>query len=202
MSEEKKAEIIDFIKKAGPKKKETSAPIHIVTNGNNNIVTGGSINGNININVKKIEKTEFTPGPNHIPSNVAKKIQDLVAKIAAKEEAGGMETKRAFAKWYKKIKDRYDVNTYLAIPEHLGAEAITWLQQQSRIKNSKIRKNDPAMWRKTQYASINAMARDLGLSKGEVYNLALTRLEKRVSSLTQLSDQNLEKLYIIIQSMK
>ena len=129
------------------------------------------------------------------------KIKDKIDNLAKKEIAAGMLPKKAYAIWWGTLKNRYDVTTYKEIPAHLGDEAISWLTQQAAIKRTKIRKNSKPMWRNELYKSIYAKAGELNLSKGEVYNIVYQRLGKRVSSLKQLGEQNLKKLYNIIRSM-
>jgi hypothetical protein len=207
-----KGEIIHLFNKAKSKGDEkdpdTEKPkrsTNISITGNNNITSGGDINisGDLNLSPRpKIERPQFTPGPQHIEAKQAKQIKDAVDNLVSKEEAGGMPRKKAYSKWWGVIKDRYEVSTYKEISYHLGDEALSWIKQQSAIKRTKIRRTDNTKWRNELYGAIWARARNLNLSKGEVYNIVYTNLEKRVSSLTQLGEQNLKKLHSIIMRIK
>jgi len=200
--DDKEKRLKAILNQAKPKKRRRKSP-SIKIKGDGNIVGDGNIlaGGDVNINTRKTVRHEFRPGPEHISEATAKKIQDLVANLVGKEEAGGMKRSQAFAKWYGLLKNRYNVTTYKAIPAHLGDEAISWLRQQSAIKRSKIRRNDTSKWRKELYTSIWARANELGMSKGEVYALVADRLGKRVTSLTKLGERSLKKLYHIIMSL-
>ena len=108
----------------------------------------------------------------------------------------------AMAKWWSKLKRTYDVPTYREIPQELGDDAIAWMKQEIARTRPKLRRSDNHSWRKELYAAIYARARELGISKGEVYSIVHDRLGKRVSSLKQLGEQNLKKLYNIMMAME
>lgn len=194
----KKGEIIDFLSAKAKKKDTQDIDNSIKVKGNNNNIAGRDIY----INKRDVTRTTFQPGDEHITQRQAKAIKDLVANLVMKEEAGGMDRARAFKKWWSVLKNRYAVTTYLAIPAHLGDEAISWLQQQSAIKRPKIRRGDNDAWRKELYKAIWARARQIGISKGEVYALALNHLGKRVTSLKQLREQNLKALHGIVMRQR
>lgn len=100
-----------------------------------------------------------------------------------------------------RIKRRYRVTSYTLIPAYLKDEAISWLQQQSAIKRSKISRNNNNLYRNELFTAIYARSNNLGLSKGELYNIVFNKFNKRVSSLTQLSDDSLRRLYQFIMSL-
>jgi hypothetical protein len=79
--------------------------------------------------------------------------------------------------------------------------APLYMKQQIAIMRPKLRRNDNPSWRNEHYAGIYARARQLGISKGEVYAIAFNRLGVQVVSLTKLGEQNLKKLYQIIMAM-
>ncbi len=199
--------VFNILKDAEPApKKEEASKTDISVSGQGNIVSGGDITIDKNIQIKHPSKTiirkEFTPGPEHISAEQAKKLKDIIDNLVKKEVAAGNQKRWAYAYWWGRLKNRYDVSTYKEIPARLGDEAVSWLKQQSAIKRSKIRRNDKTIWRKELYGAIWARSRQLNLSKGEVYNIVYERMEKRVSSLTQLGEQNLKKLYNIIMAKK
>ena len=197
-SKQKKSDILNEKQITPPK------PDQVNVVGNNNLVAGGDMNvqGGVHINTKKITRTKFQPGPEHITEQQGKKIYDTISNLANKEAAGGRVTiGEAKAKWFGMLYGRYQVSTYRAIERRFADEAISWLKQQAAINRPKIRRNNNQMWRNELYGAIYAKARELNMSKAEVYLIVHDRMEKRVSSLTQLNEQSLKKLYNIIMSM-
>lgn len=201
--DDKKAKVINIIKEATPKKPATprkkaapKATMSIV--GNGNIQAGRDVN----INKRETIRNEFTPGPEHITAAQARSLQKLVDKATEIEEKAGADRGKAFAKWWSLLKNQYNVPNYQAIPAHLGEHAIAWLKQRIAIMRPKLRRNDNASWRNEHYTGIYAKARELGISKGEVYAIAADRLGVRVTSLTKLGEQNLKHLYQIVMAMK
>lgn len=200
--DDKKAKVIDLLKEVEKRKtrKTTATKPSLSIVGNNNVQAGGDIY----INRRETIRNEFTPGPEHITAAQARKIQRLVEKAVTIEEAAGVyegNRKKLFAKWWKIVQNQYNVATYREIPAHLGDPAIAWLQQKVAILRPKARRTNKSLWRNEHYAAIYARARELNISKGEVYAIALERLGVNVVSLTKLSDQNLKKLHNIIMSM-
>lgn len=170
--------------------------------GDNNIVVMDSKSVNLTINTKPPKTTlKILKTDKHIDDDTTYQIKKIVDDLVKKEVAGGMTTQSAYAKWYGTLKKRYKVTSYSLIPAHLGDEAISWLKTQSVIKRSKIRRNNTPMYRNELYAAIYARGTELGFSKGEIYNIVLTKLNKRVSSLKQLSETNLNKLYQYIMRL-
>lgn len=192
----KKAKIISILDAAKPRKTANDKPSQVI-NGNGNIQAGGDIH----INKKETIRKEFKPGPEHITAAQARKLQKLVEKATEIEETAGVDRGKAFAKWWSRLKDLYNVGTYREIPAHLGDAAIAYMTQQIAIMRPKLRRNDNPAWRNEHYKGIYARARQLGISKGEVYAIAFDRLGVQVVSLTKLGDQNLKKLYQIIMAM-
>ncbi|MDY0164420.1 hypothetical protein [Desulfobotulus sp.] len=202
MAEEQiKKKVVDLMAVAREKEREAQPQVlNITANGQGNAFAIGA-NSTVIKTDKIVNKTEFTPGPEHITPAQAQAIQEAVKKLADKEKAGGLTSQKAFSKWYSAIKKRYNVPTYHAIPAELGDSVLAWLKQQSAIMRPKLRRNDNAQWRNEHYAAINARAKNLNLSKGDIYHIVLERLGKQVSSLTQLGERDLKKLYAIIMKM-
>ncbi len=198
--ERKKAEVIQLFKKAPAKPRiggHESAPFSPKISGDSNVVAGRDVNINKRVTVRGVVK----PGPEHITPKQAADLQDLVRKAADHDVAGGMSRAKAMAKWWTVLKRNYGVPTYREIPRELGDEAIAWLKQQVARGRSQLRRTDNPTWRAEHYAAIYARARELGISKGEVYAIAHDRLGKRVTSLKQLGERNLKTLYNVIMAM-
>ncbi|HHF6578250.1 TPA: ORF6C domain-containing protein [Haemophilus influenzae] len=199
-----KGELIQLFKDSTrPKEsKKTTQSKRNAVSGDNNIIVMDSKSVNLTINTKTPKTTvKVLKGNAHINDQITYKIKELVDNLVEKEVTGGMTTQAAYAKWYGALKKRYKVTSYTLIPAHLAEEAITWLMSQAAIKRSKIRRNNVPMYRNELYSAIYARAGNLGLSKGELYNIVLTKFNKRVTSLTQLSEINLKKLYQYIMGL-
>lgn len=207
MDEEKKKAVFRLLKEATPETGEKVTGTKVDIKGNNNIFGNENVqvNGNVSINKREVTTTKFTPDHRHITASQAKKLQDLVKKAVEIELAGSTspeDSKKLFSKWWQILRDRYDRTTYLAIPAHLGEPAIAWLKQQIAILRPKLRRTNNTSWRKEHYTGIWARAKQLGISKGEVYAIVTDRIGKQVLSLTKLGEQDLKKLYNIIMAMR
>ncbi|ENS5447412.1 hypothetical protein ACE1QC_002275 [Morganella morganii] len=174
---------------------------HIKVLGSKNFVINESKGVVLNINSTHRKINKITPSDEHITSAQARRIQEIVKALAEKEAASGISTRQAFAKWYNAIRKRYDVPSYHLIPNYLGEEAIKWLQQNSAIKR-KTTPSSKASVKNEYYAAIWARAKQVGMTKGDVYHIVNERLGKTITSLTSLSEDNIKKLYEIIMRMK
>jgi len=160
----------------------------------------------ININKREIKRIVVQPGPEHITSSQARKLQGLISKAVDIEAKAGIyegNTKRLYSKWWAILKRRYDVEAYQLIPAHLGDNAIAWLGQRVAMLRPKLRKTDKESWKNEHCKAIWARSKNqLGMSKGEVYALVYDKFGIKVTSLKLLSDANLKHLYNIIMAMK
>lgn len=166
--------------------------------GNGNI----QVVGDLKINTKEVHQTKFTPGPEHITRLQAYKLRELVHKAAKIEALSGKQSEgEGRKKWWGKLKRKFKASPYQAIPAELGDVAISWLSQEVAKLRPKLRRRAPQAWRKEHYRAIWARAKELGLNKDEVHDLATAKLGKVVSSLTKLNQRELIKLYNIIMGM-
>ncbi len=161
----------------------------------------GDYNGDININTKQIQQHKFTPGPEHISSSQAYKLKQLVYKAAEIEAVSGLPEEEGRKKWWGRLGGKFKASPYQAIPAELGEAAISWLSQEVAKLRPKLRRRDPEAWRKEHYTAIWARAKELGMDKAAVYDLATTKLGIPVTSLTKLTQQALKKFYNIIMGM-
>jgi len=178
------------------RKSRSLDPVQSVS-GHNNVVAGRDVN----INKREVTRLSVTPGPEHITEEQAKRLKDLLDKAAKIEIAAGSDPRKTYAKWWSELTNRYQVTSYRLIPRALGDEAIKWLQQRAAMLRPKLRRSNPSAWRREHYTTIWARARELGMSKGEVYSLVKHRLNVQVVSLKQLGEHNLRHLYNIMMSL-
>lgn len=169
-----------------------------------NATGGAQVAGrDIHINTRKIIRPVITPPLGSLTSEEATHLKDAIANLVEIEAAGGVlngERSKLFAKWHKRLKDHFNVPSYFFIPSGRADEALAWLKQTAAINRPKLRRTDPAAWRNAHYKAIWAHSRQLGMSKADVYDLVLRRLEKRVTSLKQLGEQSLRRLYEMVMA--
>jgi hypothetical protein len=227
MDEEKKDKIVQLIREAAepvppgaepekPPKKRTSHKKSEPTGNTVNVNGDGHTIGQIvggdshththnHINEKKVVRPNVVRGPEFISSAAARKIQNRVKTLVERDVAAGElggDTQKLYAKWYGKLKNFFEVPSYLEIPADREQQAIDWLQKQKVSQRPKIRRTSNDTWRNDHYTGIWARAKALGMSKADVYALVLDRLGKNVISLKKLGERDLKKLYVIIFNMK
>ena len=194
-----KDNIIELIRNVVSEMDKEDAEAKVVNiSGTNNIVAGRDVT----INKREIVRPAIKVGPEHISPRIAAQLQDLVRKAVEQDVASGDNERSAYAKWWSKLKKRFAVATYREIPDKLGEEAVRWMKIEIAKNRSKLRRTDKTTWRNELYKGIHARARELGMSKGELYALANDRLSKNITSLKQLGERNLKKLYNIIMAKK
>ena len=178
--------------------KKSAASTTMIINGDGNV----QVNGNMNINSKKIERVPPPPrGPEHITDLQAYKLMELVKKAVEIESKAGKEPSKAFPAWWSKLKKKYKVPRYDLIPCNLGDEAISYMQQEIAKLRPKLRRRDNEAWRNEHYRGIWSRSKELGHDKPWVYALVEEKIGKKIESLTTLGEQDLKKLYTIVMSI-
>ena len=163
------------------------------------------------IKTEKItQKNEVVIDPEiHITQEQAKKIYDTVNEIVLiNEKAGKFKTAadkgRYFAQTWTSFKNRFNVTSYHLLPKEKFDEALNWLKKQIAYEHRpKLRKANNAEWQKNMYGAIYARAQnELKLDKPALYQYAFNKLGLKtpITSLKELSDTRLKKLYQIIFS--
>lgn len=186
------------------KTKETiSNNIDNQINGNVNnsvIASSGSVVHQINTQ-NHITKTiaEVKPGIEHITDSQAAKLQELVKQVAAAEEIAKKSPKSIRAIWAS-LNAHCKVPKYrlIALNDYDKAETYLrkWLGRLSSTATS--RKNDTD-WRKKKYAYIKLNCKQLMLEQWlDSYLLK----NFSANSLTDLSDDDLQKTYSAVASKK
>ena len=160
--------------------------------GNNNTaqIAGGDI-----ITTKQIKKvTKFTPGEEHVTSQQAKAIKDLVDKLAEKlpTEAGKPNYRAAYGILYAE----YQVSSYREIPRESYEDAVSFLRQRGAMNRGKLRRSNPKKYEGSLFSAIWAKQGSLGWQKGDVYEFAFVKLSlrRRIDSLKKLGPNQLKKL--------
>ncbi len=180
-----------------PAESKSPGSIQQTIEGNNNTQVAGDY-----VETKKvIQKNIIQPDHRHVDEATAFEIKRLVDFLAEIDVLAGRPD--SHSGWYSHLYRRYKVTSYKLIPAEFGEEAIQWLRQQVPQQRSKIRRKAPGIWQQQLFKSIWAKAGRLGMEKQELYDLAFRRLalKEPITSLKELGEQKLKKLYDIIIRM-
>lgn len=167
--------------------------------GNNNLQVG--INNGYIIRTDRIQhKVEVVYDPElHITDAQAVKIREKIAELVEMISSDQQKSKQAlFKQEYNALYKHFGITGYKLLPHDRYEEAMTWLQKRIAYKGKKHqRRGDVEAWRKKQYAAIYTRAREKGMSREDVLLQATIclSLKKPITSLKDLSDRRLQKLY-------
>lgn len=164
------------------------------------IASSGSIVHQINTQNHVIRtRVDSKPGKEHITLEQASKLQQLVKQVAAAEEIAKRSPKSIRAIWAS-LNAHCKVPSYklIALSDYDKAETYLrkWL---GRLSNTATSKNNDPDWRKKKYAYIKLNVKQL-----ELEDWLKSYLEKNfsVESLTELSDEDLQKTYAAVSTKK
>lgn len=166
--------------------------------GDRNVVAGGDM-----IHTEKIVQKNVTqPGPQHITEEQAYEIKRLIDELSQIDVDSGRDDSHRH--WYSWLYRKFKVTSYKTVPVEKYEGVMVWLRQQKVINRPKLRRPANEKWRDQLYGSIYGRWRQLGYEKAAIYNFAFERLEldEPISSLKELGEQNLKKLYDIVFRMK
>ena len=166
--------------------------------GDNNIQVGGDY-----ITTNKItKKTEVLYDEDvHITDAQAKDIKDRVFKIAESRLGENKFNNPPYGFVYNGLYKRFKITSYKLLPKEKYNDAIKWLDKQIAIYRPKLKNVDAEQYRNDMYKSIHARARQLGIN---IYDFASSafELKKPITSLKELSDMRLKRLYTKLFSKK
>ncbi|HEX2970868.1 MAG TPA: hypothetical protein VHP11_00960 [Tepidisphaeraceae bacterium] len=161
------------------------------------------LGGDLLVNSRKVARTEFTPGPQHVTEETAYAIHELVDELAEMETLTRKPAPNPHRKWWSILGRHFHVATYRAISRERGEEVIAWLRQQKAILRPKLRRASPDAWRGQMCKAIYARAQELGVDKDAICQIARDRLglDFLPASLKELSERQLDQLYQVIFSL-
>lgn len=202
-------DIKQMYKKSSKNKEQVQIKVTQKSNGNNNLQIG--VNQGTVIKTERVtKKNEVIINPKiHITQEQAKQIYDSVNEIVEiNEKAGKFKTSADkgmfFAQTWTSFKNRFNVTSYHLLPKEKFNEALSWLKKQIAYKHRpKLRKVNNAEWKKAVYGAIYAKAQnELRMDKLALYEFASEKLKLKfpITSLKELSDARLKKLYQIMFS--
>lgn len=166
--------------------------------------------GHININPKINKITKVQPNSqDHISQEQARNISEIVKDIIIILEGSGKinnkeERSKAFAEWNGKFNRKFKITTRTMLPKEDYKEALSWIRKQHGMQISKLRRTDNPAWRNKRYTGIYSKLGELNLPQETAKEIAnsIFKLKNPITSLKELGEQNLEKLYKKVMSMK
>lgn len=172
--------------------KKTCKDINQNINGNNNIQVAGDF-----IKTDKIIKTTqvIYDSNEYISDSQAKEIRDKVQKIAEARAGEKRYSSPPYGVVYAALYNRYKITKYTLLPKDKYEDAIKWLNKQIARYRHLLKKTDNTRYLKEMYTSIHARAKELNISNIHEYATMALELKKPISSLKELSDTRLRKLY-------
>ncbi len=182
-----------------PQVEELPSQVSLSVSGTNNMVAGRDLHVTTSKIVKKTV-VHTDPGGKHITNTTARKIHALVQEYIDNHKVAEKDPSRAAQRIWGRLKKEFNVTAYKEIALEDSERAIQWLHAELAKSRPIIRRKDPALWKKSFYKPIYARTNELGMSKDELYAIAQSRLalKKPVSSLKDLTQNNLEKLHRIM----
>ncbi|QOF67412.1 ORF6C domain-containing protein [Actinobacillus sp. GY-402] len=167
---------------------------------NKGIVNSGTIN---NITTEKhVTRTKavIEPDDKHINETMARTLQDLVKEIVETEKQIKKAPKSFQAVWAS-LNKHCGVVTYRQIPKESYAKAETylrkWLGRLTSAKSAPKKLGNP--WRNKKYAYIHTNVKQFNL---ELWLRAYIQDRYAAESLTELDDEQLQKVYLAVSSKK
>ncbi|MDV3472648.1 hypothetical protein CMU02_14810 [Elizabethkingia anophelis] len=163
------------------------------------------------INTEKVQNvTEVLyDKESHISDQQAKQIKDKVDEIVSiHDKAGKFKTSDNKGKFYavtwSSIKNRYGVTKYTLLRKEDFEDCMKWLQTQiASIHRPILRKHNNSEWKNSMYSSIYAKSRnEWNMDRQQLFKFVEEKLDlkKPITSLKDLSDVRLKKLYNILFS--
>ena len=126
---------------------------------------------------------------------------DEIREVAERETVSGLTLRQGAEKWWSILNGHYAVPVYRNIPREKGEEDVAWLQNEINSKRPVTRSPDYRNWKADHYKAIWMRARRLRLTKIDVYSIVFRRFDRRVTSLNQLPNRTLKRLYEILLEM-
>lgn len=125
-------------KQEKPKRERKRSATVQVSGARNVVGVGGR---DVHINHQVVQRPKIQPSADAISGAQARQIQNLVEQLVDIEEAGrvlGGDRRKLFAKWYRAIKDRYEVPSYRTIRGHQGDEVVAWLARTAELEKGHL----------------------------------------------------------------
>jgi hypothetical protein len=181
---------------------DETRPANIQTAHAKDSIVAQTGHGDISINQKKIVRPQYSREPGDISEEQAFEIKRRIEDLAQIDEQAGRGN--TYGKWQNHFKNAFHLTSYKKLSLEKYDEAIQFLNQQRGRSLPKLRRANNNEWRKRIYRAIWPLARELSMTHEQVYDFAFKELElnKPICSLTELGEQNLERLRDKLRSLK
>jgi hypothetical protein len=163
--------------------------------GHNNIQVGHDLNV---FSSPPVIKPVIERRADSLSSSEAKRIRSWIEQLV--EETVGMPRKDAFAMWWSRFKNNFDVEKYEELPSARLNEAESWFRTQRAIQIRGLKSKAPDEWRRKRIGAIKAAMKSMGVSKESYYSEIAQRLrmKKPFTSLKDLTKRDLERVYAAV----
>jgi hypothetical protein len=143
---------------------------------------------------KHVQRNAITPDERHLTAEQREKIRSVIAEVA--ERLAVKDGEPNLAAVHRMVQRRFNVASYLLVPQEKYGDALSFLKQQRAIHRSRLRHRDPAAYQNDFFRAIYAGAGELGWDRLQVYQFAVAKLglKKPVTSLKQLGPFQLKSL--------
>ena len=172
--------------------------VHIAHSGSGDIIMGNKTIGRSRVN--------FTPGPQHITPETARKLYELVKEIVERLTVSGGNVQKAFQRVWGDFNSHFRLTTYKELQREKAEEGISYLRQWRASKNSKLRFADPEKFRIAQLKGIWPRSKSMGFTDADLYEFATKKLKLKsaITSLNDLGNQQLSRLnrFLIYEERK
>jgi transcriptional regulator with XRE-family HTH domain len=160
---------------------------------------GSTVNNIVTNNLKKVTIAKTSPGIEHISESQASRLTELVAEVVRLEEITKKAPKGYRSIW-SSLNSHCKVASYRLLPLEKFSTAETYLLKWIGRLNSTTaaEKSDNSSWRNRKYAYIKVNTNSEFGKRWLVSKLS----EFGVQSLTELTDESLDKVYRSLSSAR
>jgi hypothetical protein len=172
--------------------------------GNNNLLIGSLNKMELYQNSTKIIRNVVQPDATCIDDKKAYEIKEKIDQLVEIDILSGkykeFDKGKRYAFHWNTFKRYFKITDYHLIKNSDYEKVMIWLRKMVAINKPKLRKNNPVEWRNRNYSSIYSKIKSFGIAKEELYSIAYDKLKLKnpITSLKDLNDNNLKKLYQLI----
>lgn len=160
--------------------------------GNNNTIILGN-NNKINAKSKKEDKPKDA-----ISEEQASEIKLLVQEIGKIYEDAGETNKTAYSSIYSKLYRKFKVTSYKNIKKSDYNDVILYLRRLRTAAKSKLKNKNFDAWRTKAYADIYTKIGIAKIDKKDFLNYLTNNLQRTITSLKDLNDEELKKIHYMV----
>ncbi len=143
-------------------------------------------------------KIIVTPPPGAVSPAELKQIHSWIENLV--ENTLGMSQSAAFAMWWSRFKNRFELTRAEQLLSHQIPDVEAWHRQQVAITKRGWKTKAPNEWRKARYGAIHMAMEQMGVDKLIYYAEISVRLKMKIpfTTLTKLTKKDLERVYVMV----